>query len=183
MPHLSESPSIESMRADLSRVWSQYFFNNCPKVFAAQQWPRCSPFLKKSCMPSHLRRCDTASSSVSVIVRHGPVSAVAVRCRGLADQYVFSRRAGGGYAILRAEIDELAARADGLIARPSTVKATRRNDPPPATSDRSGDWSPCQRDEFKCLWVSYRPMCAPRCHGDRGTAPAPRRHGGEPPRP
>jgi hypothetical protein len=37
VPHLSESPSIESMRADLSRVWSQYFFNNYPGVFAVQE--------------------------------------------------------------------------------------------------------------------------------------------------
>ena len=30
----SESPAIESMRADLSRVRSQYFFKVCPNVFA-----------------------------------------------------------------------------------------------------------------------------------------------------
>src|SRR5271170_3707395 len=33
VPHLPESITIESMRADLSRVRSQYFFNDCPKVF------------------------------------------------------------------------------------------------------------------------------------------------------
>src|SRR6516165_2981079 len=55
VPRLSESLSIESMRADLSRVSSQYFFKKCPKDFALRNTASHSVSHFYLCCRSHRR--------------------------------------------------------------------------------------------------------------------------------